>query len=100
MTREEAIGIIKSECYIFDPLNLDRSTMVNTALDMAIIALEQQTEDCISIESVLDKIKAEIKSLSPEPTVYDVVDGNPIKDAVWETLVDVSQIIDKYKKKR
>lgn len=43
MTREEAIGIIKSECYIFDPLNLDRSTMVNTALDMAIILLEQET---------------------------------------------------------
>ena len=42
MTREEARGIIKSECYIFDPLNLDRSTMVNTALDMAIIALEQE----------------------------------------------------------
>ena len=44
MTREEAIGIIKSECYIFDPLNLDRSTMVNTALDMAIIALEKETK--------------------------------------------------------
>ena len=43
MTREEAIGIIKSECYIFDPLNLDRSTMVNTALDIAIKALEQET---------------------------------------------------------
>ena len=42
MTREEARGIIKSECYIFDPLNFDRSTMVNTALDMAIIALEQE----------------------------------------------------------
>lgn len=41
MTREEAIGIIKSECYVFNPLNLDRSTMVNTALDMAIKALDQ-----------------------------------------------------------
>lgn len=82
MTREEARGIIKSECYIFDPLNLDRSTMVNTTLDMAIIALERQNEDCISRKSVLDKIRAEVKSLSPEPTVYDVVDGNHIKDAV------------------
>ena len=43
MTREEAIGIIKSECYVFNPLNLDRQTMVNTALDMAIKALEQET---------------------------------------------------------
>lgn len=47
---------------------------------------------------VLDKIRAEIKALSPEPTAYDVVDGNPIKDAVWETLYEVLQIIDKYKK--
>ena len=45
---------------------------------------------------VLNKIRAEIKALSPEPTAYDVVDGNPIKDAVWETLADVLQIIDKY----
>ena len=48
-------------------------------------------------ESVLGKIRAEIKALSPEPTAYDVVDGNPIKDAVWETLADVLNIIDKYK---
>ena len=42
MTREEAIGVIEGECYVFNPLNLDRSTMVNTALDMAIKALEKQ----------------------------------------------------------
>ena len=42
MTREEAIGVIKSECYVFNPLNFERSTMVNTALDMAIKALEMQ----------------------------------------------------------
>ena len=46
---------------------------------------------------VLDKIRAEIKALSPEPTAYDVVDGNPIKDAVWEIITDVLKIIDKYK---
>ena len=38
MTKKEAIEIIKSECYIFNPLNFDRSTMVNTALK----ALEKQ----------------------------------------------------------
>lgn len=48
-------------------------------------------------EHTLDKIRDEIKALSPEPTAYDVVDGNPIKDAVWETLADVLKIIDKYK---
>jgi hypothetical protein len=49
MKREEAIDIIKSECYVFNPLNFDRSTMVNTALDMAIKALEQ--EPCKEVEN-------------------------------------------------
>lgn len=48
-------------------------------------------------EPIIDKIRAEIKALSPEPTAYDVVDGNPIKDAVWEIIADVLKIIDKYK---
>lgn len=48
-------------------------------------------------DTALDKVKAEIKALSPEPTAYDVVDGNPIKDAVWETLADVLRIVDKYR---
>ena len=51
MTKEEAINIIKSECYIFNPLDFDKSTKVNTALDIAIKALE---------ESMLDKINAKI----------------------------------------
>ena len=54
MTKEDAIDIIKSECYVFNPLNLDRSTMVNTALDMAVKALEQ--------EPILDNIRAEIEN--------------------------------------
>ena len=52
MTNKEAKEIIKSECYIFNPLDFDKSTMVNTALDMAIEALEQET--------IIDKIRAEI----------------------------------------
>ena len=52
MTREEAISVIKSECYVFNPLNLDESTRINTSLDMAIKALDQ--------ESMLDKIIDEI----------------------------------------
>ena len=42
MTKKEAIEIIKSECYIFNPLDFDKSTRINTALDMAIEALEKQ----------------------------------------------------------
>ena len=52
MTNKEAKEIIKSECYIFNPLDFDKSTRINTALDMAIEALEQ--------EPILDKIRAEI----------------------------------------
>ena len=79
MNREEARNIIKSECYIFNPLSFDRTTMVNTALDIAIKALEQ--------ESILDKIRAEIehhrrKTQSIDP--YDLVG-------------DCLDIIDKYK---
>ena len=57
MTREEAINIIKSERYVFNPLNFDKSTKVNTALDMAIQALEKQDriaqvlDDCDLLES-------------------------------------------------
>ena len=62
MTREEAVNIIKSECYVFNPLDFDKSTKVNTALDMAIQALEKQDriaqilDDCDLLETweVLD----------------------------------------------
>ena len=41
MTLDEAKKIIKSECYIADLLNLDRTRMVNTALDTVIKVAEQ-----------------------------------------------------------
>ena len=57
MTNKEATSVIKSECYVFNPLNFDRSTMVNTALDTAIEALEKQDriaqilDDCDLLET-------------------------------------------------
>lgn len=44
MTKEDAIDIIKSECYVFNPLNFDRTTMINTALDIAVEALKGSEE--------------------------------------------------------
>ena len=41
MTNEEAIAIIKSECYVMNLLNFDRTLMINKALDKAIEVLEQ-----------------------------------------------------------
>ena len=57
MTNKEAISVIKSECYIFNPLDFDRTTRINTALDMAVEALEKQDriaqvlDDCDLLES-------------------------------------------------
>lgn len=53
MTAREAIDVIRSECYVVNALNFDRSTIVNTALDMAVKALEQEPcEDCVSRDAV------------------------------------------------
>lgn len=45
MTATEAIKIIKSECYVFNPMNFDRMSLVNTALDTAVKALQRMIED-------------------------------------------------------
>ena len=42
MTIEKAIEVLKSECYVFNPLNFDRTTLINTALDTVIETLEQE----------------------------------------------------------
>lgn len=44
MRASEAIKVIKSECYVFNPLNFDRTQLINTALDAAVEALEQIKE--------------------------------------------------------
>ena len=38
--RKKAIQLIKSECYVFNPMNFDRTIMINSALDCAIEALK------------------------------------------------------------
>ena len=79
--RKEAIRIIKSECYISDLLDLDRTRMVNSALDTAIEALESK--------DVLDMILAEIDEQ------YDRV--HPYNISCAEGLEMALEIIDKYK---
>ena len=60
MTNEEAIQTIKSECYISDLLDLDRTRMVNSALDKAVEALKAEPcEDCISRQAVIDTIETD-----------------------------------------
>ena len=86
MTREEAINVIKSECYVFNPLNFDRSTMINTALDMAIKALDQ--------ESILDKIRADAIARYPKNYAGEPELGG---NACEFSLNEILKIIDKYK---
>ena len=48
MTNKEAKEIIESECYVFNPLNLDRTTKINTALDVnSYIKLKKQFKEMI-----------------------------------------------------
>ena len=82
MTKEEAKEIIESECYVFNPLNFDRTTRINTALDVAVEALEQ--------ELILDKIKAEIEKC------YCTV-NNDYDHGRNYGLYMATQIIDKYR---
>ena len=86
MTREEAINVIKSECYVFNPLNFDRSTMINTALDLAIKALDQ--------ESIIDKIRTDIIARYPKNYAGEPELGG---GACEFSLNQILQIIDKYK---
>lgn len=44
MSPEEAIKIIKSECYVANLMNLDRTIMVNTALDVVVKVIESQLQ--------------------------------------------------------
>lgn len=96
MTNEEAIKIIKSECYIFNPLDFDKTIMINSALDMAVKALKQEPKT-----DMLDKIRAEIESI--EITCDSSLSGDKRTDAEkckdWVKLhsLIVLQIIDKYK---
>lgn len=85
MTKEDAIDIIKSECYVFNPLNFDRSTMVNTALDMAVKALKQ--------EDVLDEIRAEIEKIAKPNEKGGRGNGKSIRYGLCWAL----DIINKYK---
>lgn len=52
MTREEAIEIIENNSYVFYPLDFDRTTMINTALDMAIEALKQEPSEITPQEKI------------------------------------------------
>ena len=59
MTLAEAKKIIKSECYIADLLNLDRTQMVNTALDTVIEAAEKYAKIADMLEGTIDHLNGD-----------------------------------------
>lgn len=65
MTNQEAIEVIKEECYVLNMLNLDRTRAINMALDKAIEALESQINKDKEAEQkgVLDKLETEQNTL-------------------------------------
>lgn len=71
MTLEKAKKIIKSECYIADLLNLDRTQMVNTALDTVIEAAEETRWVPVS-ERLPDKLTDVLITFYDCPNEYDV----------------------------
>lgn len=71
MTLEKAKKIIKSECYIADLLNLDRTRMVNTALDTVIEAAEETRWIPVS-ERLPDKLNDVLITFYDCPNEYDV----------------------------
>lgn len=90
--RDEAIRIIKSECYISDLLDLDRTRMVNTALDRAVEALESRwipvTERLPNVGDtyiVTIEYKGEFEGVDAADFVFT---GDGYIDGKWDTLND------------
>lgn len=71
MTLEKAKKIIKSECYIADLLNLDRTRMVNTALDTVIEAAEEIRWIPVT-KRLPDKLNDVLIAFYDCPNEYDV----------------------------
>lgn len=94
MTRENAIDIIKSECYVFNPLNFDRSTMVNTALDMAIKALEQEPcNDAISRKALIERINKEEDDFKADNMEIIASGGDSFVDGVLSGVFNIRKMV-------
>ena len=54
MTNEKAIEVIKAECYVFNPLDLDKTVLINQALDRAVDALKNRSDQQINVNRLLE----------------------------------------------
>ena len=94
MTKKDAIDIIKSECYVFNPLNFDRSTMVNTALDMAVKALEQEPcNDAISRKALIERINKAEDDFKADNMEIIASGGDSFVDGVLSGVFNIREMV-------
>ena len=66
MTDEKAIEVIRQNCYVSNLLDLDKTVMINTALDMAVAALKRTLKSEWKIRTVYSGDQPFIKLISCE----------------------------------
>lgn len=54
MTDEKTIEVIRQNCYVSNLLDLDKTVMINTALDRAVDALKGKTGEWIPEQYLMD----------------------------------------------
>ena len=91
MTLDEAKKIIKSECYIADLLNLDRTRMVNTALDTVIKAAEETRWIPIKTRPMTEEEKEDFFEYADSrcDDTYTILDC-PLPDDGQEVILSVN----------
>ena len=62
MSHKRAIEVIKENCYVFNPMNFDRTTLINTALDRAVAALKFMDEYGESIIKYMKYCENDVKA--------------------------------------
>ena len=56
MTNERAVEILKAYCYINDPMDIEKSILINQALDKAVNALEEHQAIKEILDTTVDRI--------------------------------------------
>lgn len=69
---KKAIEVIKENCYVFNPLNFERTTLINKALDRAVAALQFIYENGESIIKYMNYFENDIKAtIEAERRLHD-----------------------------
>ena len=77
MTAEEAIKIIKEECYVSNLLDIDKTIFINTALDVAVRALKYVQDDDYCVIS-----KEAYSDLCLRAADYEARKAEPCEDCI------------------